>query len=127
MLIPVEKPLSSLSGLLEEFSTSFIQSRLEIPVEVGLNDWILEKKGYSFDCLLKDPPVLLRLFAKRETLALVYHNLKTGQVLSPQLRACPENQQRDILDTFWKCFAGQGSPGMAEYSITRGLYRFYAW
>ena len=35
MLLPLDKAFSSLATLLDEFSTSFVHSRLEIPVEVS--------------------------------------------------------------------------------------------
>ena len=51
---------------INDFRMNFVQSRLEIPTE--------------------EPQVLLRLYAKRETLAMLYHNIKTGNVIFPQLR-----------------------------------------
>ncbi|TPX72662.1 hypothetical protein SpCBS45565_g00056 [Spizellomyces sp. 'palustris'] len=84
-----------------------------------------------------EPPVLLRLFAKRETLAMLYHNIKTGCTIFPQLRPGPDVQQREILSSFWGFFsdarltdrtssASLRVPGVTEFSITRDQYRFYA-
>ena len=45
--------------------------------------------------------MLLRQFAKRETLAMLYVNSRTGRILFPQLRPGPEIQQQEIMDAFW--------------------------
>ncbi|KAJ3194590.1 hypothetical protein HK101_002347 [Irineochytrium annulatum] len=52
----------------------------------------------------REPPILLRLFAKRETLAMLYHNIKTGSTIFPQLRPGPDVQQREIMSSFWGFF-----------------------
>ena len=81
----IDRPVSILQRKFDEFRTSFIQSRLEIPTE--------------------EPPILMRMFAKRETLAMLYFNSKTGISVFPQLRPGPEAQQAELLDTFWLLFA----------------------
>jgi hypothetical protein len=49
--------------------------------------------------------LLLRLFAKRETLAMLYHNIKTEITIFPSLRPGPEQQQQEILAEFYNFFA----------------------
>ncbi|KAJ3035112.1 hypothetical protein HDV00_004334 [Rhizophlyctis rosea] len=88
----IDKPFTKLQRKVEEFRIGFVQSRLEIPTE--------------------EPPVLLRLFAKRETLAMLYHNIKTGNTIFPQLRPGPEVQQREILSSFWSFFSDARSEGV---------------
>ncbi|KAJ3245375.1 hypothetical protein HDU78_009475 [Chytriomyces hyalinus] len=106
----IDKSYDSIVRKIDEFRISFVQSRLEIPIE--------------------EPPILLRLFAKRETLAMLYHNIQTGHTIFPQLRPGPDVQQKEILNTFWAFFYNASStlkiPGVAEFSITRDQYRFYA-
>ncbi|KAJ3101673.1 hypothetical protein HDU97_001214 [Phlyctochytrium planicorne] len=106
----IDKSYDSIQKKVEDFKISVIQSRLEIPAE--------------------EPPILLRLFAKRETLAMLYHNIKTGSTIFPQLRPGPEVQQREILNSFWNFFCeGYASlkvPGVNEFSTSRDHYRFYA-
>ncbi|KAI9102819.1 hypothetical protein DFS34DRAFT_610651 [Phlyctochytrium arcticum] len=106
----IDKAFAPLQSKIEEFRISFIQSRLEIPTE--------------------EPPVLLRLFAKRETLAMLYHNIKTGCTIFPQLRPGPEVQQKEILSSFWGFFSDASAslrvPGVTEFSIIRDQYRFFA-
>ncbi|KAJ3219111.1 hypothetical protein HK099_004824, partial [Clydaea vesicula] len=101
---------SRLERKISDFRMSFIQSRLEIPTEA--------------------PLILLRLFAKRETLAMLYHNIKTGNTIFPQLRPSPEIQQREILQTFWNFFSDASAslrvPGVTEFSVSKDLYKFYA-
>ncbi len=71
---------------------------------------------------------MLRLFAKRETLAMLYHNTKSGQTLFPQLRPGPEVQQKEILDSFWSFFSSSLQiSGLNQFSICKDQYRFYAW
>ncbi|KAJ3050026.1 hypothetical protein HK097_008992 [Rhizophlyctis rosea] len=110
MMAYIDKPFAKMQKKVEEFRISFVQSRLEIPTE--------------------EPPVLLRLFAKRETLAMLYHNIKTGNTIFPQLRPGPEVQQREILSSFWAFFSDASAalriPGVTEYSVSRDQYRFYA-
>lgn len=62
----IQTPYVRLEKRINDFRMNFVQSRLEIPTE--------------------EPQVLLRLYAKRETLAMLYHNIKTGNVIFPQLR-----------------------------------------
>ncbi|KAI9339442.1 hypothetical protein DFJ73DRAFT_846630 [Zopfochytrium polystomum] len=106
----IDKPFEPIRKKIDEFRVSFIQSRLEIPVE--------------------EPPILLRLFAKRETLALLYHNIKTGSTILPQLRPGPEVQQKEIMSSFWSFFsdasASLRTPGVTEFSICQDQYRFHA-
>ncbi|KAJ3121301.1 hypothetical protein HK098_003790 [Nowakowskiella sp. JEL0407] len=105
----IDKPYAQLQKKIEEFRISLIQSRLEIPTE--------------------EPPVLLRQFARRETLALLYHNIKTGTTIFPQLRPGPEVQQTEMMQTFWGFFCDANTalriPGVSEFGITRDQYRFY--
>lgn len=75
----------NLEARVNAFRMSFVQSRLEIPTE--------------------PPSILLRLFAKRETLAMLYHNVKSGNTIFPQLRPSPEVQQKEILSNFWFFFS----------------------
>lgn len=49
--------------------------------------------------------MLLRLFAKRETLAMLYHNTKTEVTIFPSLRPGSETQQANILAEFWSFYA----------------------
>jgi mRNA-degrading endonuclease RelE of RelBE toxin-antitoxin system len=84
VMTEVDKTYLSLSSRVEDFRVTFLQSRLEIPVE--------------------EPPVLLRYFSKRETLAMLYHNIKQGHIIFPQLRPGPDVQQNEILETFWWFF-----------------------
>ena len=106
----IDKPLTLVQPSVDSFATSLMHSKLEIPNE--------------------EPPVLLRTFAKRETLAMLYHNVKTGTTLFPNLRAGAEVQQRELLDVFWGFFSDANTalriPGVAEYSIVKDGYRFYA-
>ncbi|KAJ3326460.1 hypothetical protein HDU76_012907 [Blyttiomyces sp. JEL0837] len=110
ILAYIDKPFQPLQKKIDEFRVSFIQSRLEIPTE--------------------EPPILLRLFAKRETLAMLYHNIKTGCTIFPQLRPGPEVQQKEILNAFWGFFSDASTslkvPGVTEFSVSRDQYRFYA-
>lgn len=61
---------------------------------------------------------------------MLYHNLKTGAVLFPQLRPGPESLQKEILGTFWSTVdegcAALKVPGTTEYSVGKDAYRFYA-
>ncbi|ORX56061.1 hypothetical protein BCR36DRAFT_346632 [Piromyces finnis] len=106
----IDKPFSIFKQSVEEFRISLIQSRLDIPIE--------------------EPPVLLRLFAKREVFALLYINIKTGNTIFPKLRPGPEIQQREIINIFWNFYHQTCSlikiPGVNEISITKDQYRFYA-
>ncbi|KAJ3005885.1 UNVERIFIED_CONTAM: hypothetical protein HDU68_004361, partial [Siphonaria sp. JEL0065] len=106
----IDKSYESIATKIDEFRISFVQSRLEIPVE--------------------EPPILLRLFAKRETLAMLYHNIQTGNTIFPQLRPGPDVQQKEILSSFWGFFYNASStlkiPGVSEFSIAKDQYRFYA-
>lgn len=80
--------------------------------------------------------MLLRLFAKRETLAMLYHNIKTEVTIFPNLRPGPESQHQDILNEFWGFYsdarwflltsAKLSLPGITEFSIIKDSYRFYA-
>jgi hypothetical protein len=36
---------------------------------------------------------------------MLYHNIKSGNTVFPQLRPGPEVQQKEILSTFWNFFA----------------------
>ncbi|KAJ1562613.1 hypothetical protein HK096_006973 [Nowakowskiella sp. JEL0078] len=83
----IDKPFAQIQRKIDEFRISLIQSRLEIPTEIS-----------------QEPPVLLRQFARRETLAMLYHNIKTGCTIFPQLRPGPEVQQNEILQSFWGFF-----------------------
>lgn len=106
----IDKPFNIFKQRVEEFRISLIQSRLDIPIE--------------------EPPVLLRLFAKREVFALLYVNIKTGNTIFPQLRPGPEIQQREIINIFWNFYYQTCSfikiPGVNEISINKDQYRFYA-
>lgn len=106
----IDKSYADIEKKLEEFKLSFLQSRLEIPSE--------------------EPPILLRLFAKRETLAMLYHNIKTGCTVFPQLRPGPDVQQKDIMHSFWNFFCEASGnmkiPGITEFSISRDQHKFYA-
>ncbi|KAI8803458.1 hypothetical protein BJ742DRAFT_683162 [Cladochytrium replicatum] len=110
VLTMIGKSYTVLQKKVDEFRISFIQSRLEIPAE--------------------DPPVLLRLFAKRETLAMLYHNIRTGCTIFPQLRPGPDVQQKEIMSSFWAFFSDASYclkvPGTTECSTTRDQYTFYA-
>jgi len=61
---------------------------------------------------------------------MLYHNIKTGNTIFPQLRPSPEVQQKEILNNFWSFFseasASLRQPGMTEYSVSKDMYRFYA-
>eukprot|EP00842_Homolaphlyctis_polyrhiza_P004704 jgi/Hompol1/5234/HPOL_004264-RA len=106
----IDKPYSLIEKRVEEFQTTLIQSRLEIPTE--------------------EPPVLLRSFAKRETLAMLYSNIKTGLTIFPALRPGPDVQQKEILGAFWAFFSDASTAlrisGVTEFSMCRDSYRFYA-
>ncbi|KAJ3074851.1 hypothetical protein HDU98_010031 [Podochytrium sp. JEL0797] len=106
----IDKTYDSIAAKIDEFRVSFVQSRLEIPIE--------------------EPPVLLRLFAKRETLCMLYHNIQTGHAIFPQLRPGPDVQQKEILNSFWTFFYTASAtlkvPGVSEFSLTKDQYRFYA-
>ncbi len=52
------------------------------------------------------------MFAKRETLAFLYHNIKTEETIFPNLRPGPEEQHQEILTLFWHFFAD------AKYILT---------
>ncbi|KAL2917294.1 hypothetical protein HK105_202958 [Polyrhizophydium stewartii] len=120
-MLYIDKPYSMIEKKIEEFQTTLIQSRLEIPIEASTS---------FLQTAWKEPPVLLRLYAKRETLAMLYSNIKTGATVFPALRPGPEVQQREILDAFW-CFFSDAStalrtPGVTEFAMCRDAYRFYA-
>ncbi|KAJ3350792.1 hypothetical protein HDU83_009421 [Entophlyctis luteolus] len=110
VLTYIDKPYDAVSTRIDEFRAAFAQSRLEIPVE--------------------EPPLLLRLFAKRETLAMLYHNIQTGWTIFPQLRPGPDVQQKEVLHTFWSFFYNASSslkiPGVVEFGVTKDQYRFFA-
>jgi hypothetical protein len=61
---------------------------------------------------------------------LLYHNLKTGITIFPSLRAAPETQQTELINTFWTFFSDAGLslrlPGVQEFSVVKDRYRFYA-
>jgi hypothetical protein len=71
----------------------------------------------------------LRLFAKRDTLALLYHNTKTGLVIYPDLRAAPDAQQREIQTVFWQvygqCAQAFSMAGVNEFGVGKDSFRFY--
>ena len=73
---------------------------------------------------------MLRLFAKRETLAMLYTNIKTGLTIFPQLRPGPDVQLKEILAAFWRFFNDSSAalkiPGVSEFALTHDPYRFYA-
>jgi len=77
----IDKTYNLYKYRVEEFRISLIQSRLDIPIE--------------------EPPVLLRMFAKRDVFALLYVNIKTGNTIFPQIRPGPEIQQKEIINIFW--------------------------
>ncbi|TPX51606.1 hypothetical protein SeLEV6574_g00178 [Synchytrium endobioticum] len=85
LLTYIDKTFAPLERKIEQFRIAFTQSRLEIPIE--------------------EPPILLRMYAKRETLAMLYHNIKTGTSIFPQLRPGPEVQQKEIMNSFWTFFS----------------------
>lgn len=76
-------------------------------------------------------PIHLRFFTKRETLAMLYCNTKTGSVIFPQLRAAPPNIQDEILDIFWWGYNATNRTtnikGITELQLKRGEYTFHAW
>ncbi|TPX34190.1 hypothetical protein SmJEL517_g03057 [Synchytrium microbalum] len=110
VLTYIDKAFAPLERKIAQFRIAFTQSRLEIPIE--------------------EPPILLRMYAKRETLAMLYHNIKTGTSIFPQLRPGPEVQQKEIMNSFWTFFSEAVSnlsvAGVTEWSISRDQYRFYA-
>lgn len=67
---------------------------------------------------------------KRETLALLYHNIKTETTIFPSLRPGTESQQSEILQEFWTCFGDasvlMSAGGVSEYTVVRDNYRFYS-
>ncbi|KAI8907174.1 hypothetical protein EDD86DRAFT_208924 [Gorgonomyces haynaldii] len=105
----IEKPLEQIQPAIHGFSASLMHSKLDIPLE--------------------EPPSLLRTYAKRETLAMLYHNMRTGITVFPQLRAGPESQQRELIEIFWSLYsevsAAMRVPGVTEFSIVKDSYRFY--
>jgi hypothetical protein len=106
----IEKSFSSVEKVIANFQTSLSNAKLEIPTE--------------------DPPVLLRSYAKRETLVMLYQNLKNGNVIFPSLRAGPETQHKELLNNFWTIFADANYalriPGVTEFCLVKDSYRFYA-
>lgn len=72
---------------------------------------------------------MLRTFVKRETLALLYHNMKSRYTIFPNLRPASDSQQKEILDEFWTYYGDAivhiNSNGIQEYTVTRDSYRFY--
>ncbi|ORY37531.1 hypothetical protein LY90DRAFT_672795 [Neocallimastix californiae] len=106
----IDKTYNLFKYRVEEFRISLIQSRLDIPIE--------------------EPPVLLRMFAKRDVFALLYVNIKTGNTIFPQIRPGPEIQQKEIINIFWDFYYQTCSlikiPGVNEISINKDQYRFYA-
>ncbi|KAJ3275437.1 hypothetical protein HDV01_000264 [Terramyces sp. JEL0728] len=106
----IEVPFKSIRPVANMFEMSLIQSRLEIPTT--------------------ETPVLLRFFAKRDTLALLYHNIKTGYTLFPALRPGPEIQLQQISHEFWSMYSEASVylnlPGVTEFSIVRDSFQFYA-
>lgn len=109
LICGIEVSLASIQDLVDHFDRSLYQSRIELPEE--------------------ELPVLLRLFAKRETLAMLYHNSKTHQTLFPTLRPSSDDHQRLILDTFWNLYAEASvkiNSGTSEYSLVKEDFKFYA-
>eukprot|EP01137_Pigoraptor_chileana_P000237 Opistho-2@36072 len=92
------------------FETSLVESNLNLPVE--------------------ESPLLLRHFATRDTVAFVYHNIRTGVTVAPELRPGPDVEKKLTLRAFWRCFA-DASPllaegGITDFGLTRDGYRFIA-
>jgi hypothetical protein len=60
----------------------------------------------------------------------MYHNIKTGLVLMPELRPGPESQQRELVKALWSGVSESSASlqvgSTSDWSITRGQYRFYA-
>ena len=116
MLTHMDAPLQQFDTTLNEFKSNLFYARIELPME---------------------PPVMaLRLFAKRETLCMLYRNTKTQVVVMPVLRPGPEMLHKEIQGCFWRCFCDamqsmqvamvQGSgTTVTEYSCVRDGYRFY--
>ncbi|KAJ3314910.1 hypothetical protein HDV04_005331 [Boothiomyces sp. JEL0838] len=98
-------------------------------VTKGINQtdfWDLWKVTQAF----VETPVLLRFFAKRDTLAMLYHNIKTGYTLFPALRPGPDIQLQQITSEFWSMYSEASVylnlPGVTEFSIVRDSFQFYA-
>ncbi|KAJ3306108.1 hypothetical protein HDV03_000342 [Kappamyces sp. JEL0829] len=109
VLCHMEVPLTAISTSVNVFESALIQSRLDLPAE--------------------EAPVLLRLFVKRETLALLYNNAKTQTTIFPSLRPGTDAQHKEILEEFWSFYGDASihlnSTGVTEYSAVRDVYRFY--
>ena len=96
ILTAIDKSYAVLESKIDVFRTALLQSHLDLPTE--------------------EPPILLRNFAKRETLAMFYHNIKSGYCVFPQLRPGPDTQQQEIMKAFWWFF------GEATYAVTRSYF-----
>ncbi|KAJ1498119.1 hypothetical protein HMI54_012949 [Coelomomyces lativittatus] len=102
--------LSQLQYHLIEFQTAFLNARLDIPIE--------------------SKPILLRQFARREVLLLLYLHTKTGAVVFPRPRPLPESQIKEVYSIFWSLFGECKSllsiQGTRDITVCRDYYRFYA-
>ena len=87
----IDKPFTLLRTSIMNFQHSISNSKLGIPIE--------------------EPPVLMRTFAKRETIAFLYHNLKSGLTIFPAPRSGPALHKAELLGVFWLFYAD------AVYSI----------
>merc|ERR1712065_129612 len=64
------------------------------------------------------------------TVAFVYHNIRTGVVVSPELRAGSPEEKKQHRRAFW-WFFGEASKllaeaGLTELSMAKDGYRFHA-
>lgn len=72
----------------------------------------------------------LRQFAKRDTLALLYHNVKTGLTLMPTLRPGPEAQNveimRGLMSCINECSPHLAVPGTSDWLVYRRQHLYFA-
>eukprot|EP00033_Pygsuia_biforma_P002897 GCRY01003195.1.p1 GENE.GCRY01003195.1~~GCRY01003195.1.p1 ORF type:complete len:409 (-),score=67.99 GCRY01003195.1:331-1557(-) len=78
---------------------------------------------------VEEPPLLLRHFAGRDVLVLIFHNTRTGAVYSPQLRPGPSVEKMQIQKAFWWFFTQVSQLQSSEFNqvrLEKDLYKFVA-
>eukprot|EP00003_Mantamonas_plastica_P014185 TRINITY_DN2459_c0_g1_i3.p1 TRINITY_DN2459_c0_g1~~TRINITY_DN2459_c0_g1_i3.p1 ORF type:complete len:210 (-),score=44.56 TRINITY_DN2459_c0_g1_i3:25-654(-) len=109
VLTSVRAKYSDLEGYLAGFEKLVSESGVVIPKEA--------------------PPMNLRQFAGRDTIAFVYRNMRTHTVVCPELRPGPGSERKKTLDVFSLLFSKSrmilAASGVSELTMTQKGFRFH--